>query len=129
MKIKITNYSALGAHISIALGRENNKNHAHHKIDDELLNEIKRLQEEFSDLEAAIQCVNSIPTTQCRLGEPFLEDNLPWFVTFYTGNSPLKDCKKIITHFNDCYECADIFAMVHANAAPSNKTDGRSRPK
>lgn len=128
-EIKNLNYSELGAHISLLLGRKERRDHADYKVNQELLDYLQELQKKYADPEIAAKMVNSIPSNRCRLNKPFLDENVPWFVAFYLENSPEKSCHKVFVHINNCYECAKIFAQVHSNAAPSDSKDGRSNSK
>ncbi|MGH1364917.1 MAG: hypothetical protein ACRBF0_15255 [Calditrichia bacterium] len=128
LDIKIDNYPALGAHLSVLFERDNMHGHAAgHIIDKDLLAYLLELKTRLTkNVEECSKTIKEIPNSQCRLSEIFLEDNIPWFVAYYLENSPIDECRRVIIHLNSCYYCAQIFANVHENAAPSNAKDGRS---
>jgi len=55
-----------------------------------------------------------IPKGSCLLDQPFLEDNIDFFILYLkigrTNGIKGFDCVKLIQHLNDCYRCFDIYS-------------------
>ncbi|MCB0262850.1 MAG: hypothetical protein KDH95_09215 [Calditrichaeota bacterium] len=66
----------------------------------------------LNNTDKALEIITQIPLKSCPVNQPFMTNNIDFFVALLLVNPAEKNCQQLFKHLNDCYHCAKIFANV-----------------